>query len=338
MINPPAPAKPRNPFAEPEGGGVSLHCPVCGTLVRLPATECPQCHANLRTGEKPEEYVPLWKRKKTKLFLLLILLAIPPSIYGIISSESDEGVAAWVRAKLGSCAEPPEKWQSFSQEEFEQSVKGGYSSWNKGENTRVTGQSAKGPETPEEAARPESEKIISRDNQAYFATTLISNGPAQSLKPQDNWYSQMSGEWDVAFIINSGKPDETMIAGEWTVTWINNGQAIQDVFSVPYQWAKAPDGFEPIQMTSVRTHNPKRQDWEGFHILNGSMIYFWVAKTQSDQILERYKLESGPLVAWLYEDVTSDSFKVSISQSEDQGGTWIKLAEVWCKRRQTVIP
>ena len=57
----------------PQGGGAVLACPVCGILVKLPATECPKCRADLRTGERPEEYVPLWRRKKTKLIILLLI-------------------------------------------------------------------------------------------------------------------------------------------------------------------------------------------------------------------------------------------------------------------------
>jgi hypothetical protein len=268
----------------------------------------------------------------------LVLLALPPSIFGILSSQSEEGVAAWIRMKLGGCAEPMEKWEEFSQEEFEKSVKSGYGSWSQGPNTRIAGQSAKGPETPAEAARSQSEKIISRDNQTYFATTLTSDGPSRDLKPQDNWFVLMSGEWDVAYIVNAGRPDEALVAGEWTFTWINDGQAMQDVLSVPYQWSKPPPDMSPIRMTTIRMFNPKRQAWEGFHVLDGSMIYFGVTKTPGNQIMEHYQREGEPLVVWVYSDIKRDSFKVSVSSSNDQGASWTPVAELWCKRRETVIP
>ena len=326
----PTPTKP------PPPGVAVLNCPSCGAVVRLPATTCPSCQADLRTGERPEEYVPLWRRKKTKLLILLILVGLPASAYSIIYSQSEEGVAAYIRHRLGTCAEPREKWQEFSQEEFENKVKRGYSAWNSGDNTRVTGQSAKGPETPEEAAMTETEKLVSRDNQTYFATALTSSGPAKSLSPKDNWYATMGGEWDVAYIL--GGEGGALIAGEWTFSWINNGQAIEDVLSVPYQWGKPPEGVEPIQMTTVRMLNQKRGDWEGIHVIDGAMVYFRTAKAASGQIEERYQIEGAPMTLWTYSEVLQDSFKVTISQTTDQGATRRVVAELWCKRRQTVVP
>jgi hypothetical protein len=298
---------------------------------------CPKCRADLRTGERPEEYVPLWRRKKAKFISILVLLSLPLLIYSFLTSESDQGLYGWARARLGTCAEPREKWEEFSQEEFEKGVKGGYNSWSSSDNKRVTGQSAKGPDTPERAARPESEKIIERDNQTYFATSLMSEGPSKSLKPQDNWYMLMSGEWDVAWIIDAGTAQEKVVAGEWTFTWINNGQAVQDVLSVPYQWSKPPEGLTPIQITTVRMFNPKNGTWEGFHVMDGAMVYFAVSKTKTNQVMERYQLAGEPLVVWLYEEVKPDSFKVSVSHATEQGA-WVKVADLWCKRRRTVIP
>jgi hypothetical protein len=318
--------------------GAVLNCPVCGCTVRLPATDCPKCKANLRTGERPEVYIPLWKRKKTRLIVLIVLLCIPPSVYAIISSYAEEGAVAWIRMKLGTCAEPMEKWEEFSQEQFEKEVKSGFNLWTSDENTRITGQSAKGPETEEEKARSESQKIIDRDNQTYFATTLMSSGPAKTLTPKDNWFGLMNGEWDVAYIVGAGTPEEVIVAGEWNFTWINNGQAMQDVLSVPYQWSKPSPGVAPIQMTTVRMPNLQRQNWEGFHILDGRMIYFGVVRTASNQIMEHYQLEGEPLMVWMYDDLEMASFKVTINQSTDNGATWTKVADIWAKRRSTVLP
>jgi hypothetical protein len=320
-------------------GGAVLNCPACGWKVRLPAATCPKCQANLRTGERPEVYVPLWRRKKSKLFFLIILLCLPPSLYAALSSYAEEGGAAWIRMRLGACAEPMEKWEQFSQEEFEKEVKSGFSLWSRpGENTRVAGQSAKGPETEAEKARTRSQKFIDRDNQTYFATTLMSPGPSKNLAPKENWFGLMSGEWDVAYIVGAGTRDEVLVAGEWTFAWINNGQAMQDVLSVPYQWSEPAAGVAPIQMTTIRMPNAQRQNWEGFHVLDGRMIYFGVARTASNQIMEHYQLEGEPLVAWTYYDLEMASFKVAISQSANNGASWTKVADIWAKRRSTVMP
>jgi hypothetical protein len=261
-------------------------------------------------------------------------------IWGLLSGQSEESLLSRAKNRLGleTCAEPRNKWDDFSQDDFEKRVRSGYTNWGKDKNTRVTGQSAKGPESPEEAGRSENEKLIRRDNQLYFSSSLVSSGPNKAIKPQDNWYSLMTGEWDVAYIINSGTPDETLIAGEWLFTWINNGQAIQDVLSVPYQWQKSPANFTPLQVTTTRMLNAKRSTWEGFHIMNSSLVYFGVTKTPQNQIMEHYQTEDGQLIVWLYSDLSSTSFKVTISQSADKGATYTKVGEMWTKRRETVIP
>jgi hypothetical protein len=148
----------------------------------------------------------------------------------------------------------------------------------------------------------------------------------------------LEGEWDLAYIVGEGTSQETLTAGEWTFTWINNGQAVQDVLSVPYQWGEPAEGASPIQMTTIRMFNPKRQIWEGMHIMDGAMVFFAVTKNQTNQLIEHYQQDGGPLMVWLFDELTDQSFKVVISSSSNQGASWSKAAEIWAKRRQTVAP
>jgi hypothetical protein len=309
-------------------------------MVRLPATECPECRANLRTGEKPEEYVPIWKRGKGKLVMILTILLLPSITWSVISSQTEEGLAAYLRDRLGlkSCADPRDMWEDFDQDEFERGVKNGYGNWNTPGLTRNVGQGSRGPETPEEAARPVEEKIVMQDTQSYFASTLMSYAPSQSLKPQDNWFILMPGEWDVAYITGQGTRDELILAGEWTFTWINDGQALQDVLSVPYRWQKPPADFQPIQSTSVRVFNPKLGLWEGFLIRDGHMFFFRASKNAEGKIVEHYQAEGGPLVVTVFSDFKPGSFKAAISQSTNNGASYSPVAEIWAKKRETVIP
>jgi hypothetical protein len=342
-----------NPFPEPGAGGLPapggpaagaggarIFCPACGISVRLPATECPQCKANLRTGEKPEEYVPLWKRGKGKVLLILAIVAIPSLTWNIISRQTEEGLWEYLTGRIGieSCVEVRDMWDEFDQGEFEAGVKGGYGEWNKKGNSRKLGQDPNGPETPEQAARTEREKLLLSDSKAYFASTLMSEYPSKDLKTQDNWYILFPGEWDVAYITGAGTSDERIIAGEWSFAWINDGEALQDVLSVPYRWQPAPSGFENIQTTSTRLFNPKLHVWEGFHIEGGQFIFFRAAKSQDGQIVEHYQAEGGPLVVTVFSDFTANSFKATISESTDKGASYAKVAEIWAKKRGVFIP
>jgi hypothetical protein len=180
-------------------------------------------------------------------------------------------------------------------------------------------------------------RTIATDNRNYFASTLTSYGPSKALNPKDNLYIIMNGEWDVAYIRNPGTSEEQAIPGEWTFAWINDGQAIQDVLTVPYRWQSPPSGFKPVVATTVRIFNSSRTQWEGFHVINNQMIFFGVVKTDQNQIMEHFNVPDGPLTVWLYHDLEKDSFKVTVSESADGGLTYRKTAEVWAKRRDTTL-
>jgi hypothetical protein len=319
------------------GGGAQLHCPVCGIMVKLPATECPKCRTNLRTGEKPEEFIPLWKRKKGRLIVLLVIVFLPIISLTVISRVSDNGVLGFLRDAIGldSCAEPVEMWEEFDQARFEGSVQSGFDNWRKGMLSRLAGSSPYGPESAEEAARDPSVKLLERDRRSYFAATLISRGPSEKLKSDDNWYRTMPGEWDIAYTHMPNTSEERIVAGEWTFNWVNDGQALQDVLSVPYRWQKSEDneGFVPVQSTTLRAFNHRRGYWEGFRVEGDQLFFFRGSRNAQGQIIEHYQLEGGPLVVTVLSDMGSNSFRAAVSQSFDNGSSYSLVAEIWAKKR-----
>jgi hypothetical protein len=166
----------------------------------------------------------------------------------------------------------------------------------------------------------------------------MSYSPSPSLKPQDNWYVLLPGEWDVAYVTGLGSRDERIVAGEWNFAWVNDGQALQDVLTVPYRWQKAPADFAPIQSTSARVFNPKLGHWDGFHIDDGHLIFFRASKNTQGRIMEHYQTEGGPLVVTVFSDFKPGSFKATISQSTNNGGNYTLVGEIWAKKREAVIP
>jgi hypothetical protein len=272
--------------------------------------------------------------------MLLAIVAIPSLVWGLLSMQTEEGLYQYLKNSVGleSCVEAKDMWEEFDQNEFESGVKGGYAEWNKNSNSRKAGQDPNGPETTEQAARTKKEKILQADNRSYFASTLMSSEPNKALKAQDNWYILFPGEWDVAYMLNAGTSEEQIIAGEWNFSWINDGQALQDIMSVPYRWQDTPKGFSPLQSTSTRIFNPKLHVWEGFHIIDGQMLFFRAAKSQDGRIVERYQAQDGPLVVTVYSDFTANSFKATISQSNDNGASYSKVAEIWAKKREVYVP
>lgn len=60
------------------GGGQrpTLRCPVCSTMVELPATVCPKCRTNLRTGYTPPRDNGILARGRLVFGGLILLIAI----------------------------------------------------------------------------------------------------------------------------------------------------------------------------------------------------------------------------------------------------------------------
>ncbi|MDR0547846.1 MAG: zinc ribbon domain-containing protein [Deltaproteobacteria bacterium] len=316
-----------------------LHCPACGEMVQLPAVTCPACQANLRTGLRPadlEDKTSFWHRRWGRAVIVLVLLVAPPTIYGLgYGNLGDALKGGLAKFGLADCAEPKNRWDDFSQEDFEKNVRAGYASWQSNKPTRRIGESATGPESPLMAARSPEEKLKRHDTQSFFAGSLMSEGPSKSLRPENNLFIGFSGEWEVAYIQGQDglESEEKITAGEWTFTWINNGEAIQDVLTVPNRWLKPPPGQTPISMTTIRHFNQTKKTWEGFHIQSGQMFYFGSTEGNQNQIFESYQIENGPIMAWVFENIQSDSFQVAISQSSDNGSSYQPVGRIWAKKR-----
>jgi hypothetical protein len=304
-------------------------------MVRLPADTCPVCQANMRTGLRPAdaEKTSFWHRRWGRLAVILLLLIGPPSVYLIGYGDlGDLMKGGMAKFGLEHCAEPRNRWDDFNQDDFENYVRSGYTNWKDDKPTRRVGENPNGPESPLMAARSREQKLQYQDTRTYFASSLMSDGPSKTLKPDDNWYLRLNGEWEVAFIQGEGTPNERIIAGEWNYAWINNGEALQDVLTLPFRWLKPPAGVPPILITTIRHFNPIRNAWEGFHIQSGQMFYFGAVRNNA-KIVETYKIENGPIMVWVFDNMLNDSFQVTISQSVDNGSTYQTVGSLWAKKR-----
>jgi hypothetical protein len=315
--------------------GAYLRCPVCSVMVKLPATECYSCHANLRTGEKPEEKLPFWHRKKLRALILLSVFLMPALIYAVYNGIIGQNVLEYGKSRLGlsHCADPPLIWDRFSQSNFESFVKSGYGSWKNSRQSRRLGQSATGPETPEEAIMTAQERLARDDARRYFASFLMSDSRSKAIMPKNDWYGPLKGEWDVVWMQSMGEREEKLLAGEWIFSWINGGDSLLDVLAVPYLWQYQKAGPDSVRITTLRTFNHATQLWEGAHSQNGKLLPFNSSMNGEGLIMETYMTDEITTEVWVIGDITPDSFRVTISQTKDNGQTWKQVSEVWAKRR-----
>jgi hypothetical protein len=246
----------------------------------------------------------------------------------------------FLRSKFGlsTLADPKPMWEEFDQDNFENNVRAGYINWKGNKSKRPLGQNPNGPESEAEKSLPEQAKAVARDNRSYFSNSLMASAPSKELKVNDNWYGQLTGEWDVAWTEGQGTADQKIIPGEWNISWINDGEAMQDLLNVPYRWQTKNYNREPIRRTSLRVFNKSRSAWEGFHAQAGQLLFFQTSKNPKGQLVESFRLDESTFEAWVFDEILSDSFKVTISQSTNQGQSYHQIGEIWAKRRGLDIP
>jgi hypothetical protein len=301
-------------------------------MVRLPAETCPSCATNLRTGEKPEEEVPFHKRRGFKT-LVVIFCCLAPLFAWIVSTDQLNGeFIERMRLGLQSCADPPVRkmWETNDPAREKAVVRTGYASWTNQRKSRPAGQDATGPESPEAAAMSKEERAFRADRNNYFASSLFTSRPADTLSEEDNWYGTLVGEWDVAWLPEGNPAGPDVMNGEWNFMWINSGEAIQDILAIPYLWEKRKN---PLRTSTVRTHNEEGDHWEGARVQNGRIFPFRASRNADGNIFESYQTEPGVFVVWTFNAVTPDSFRVYVNQTSDNGKTYRLVAEIWAKKR-----
>jgi hypothetical protein len=301
-------------------------------MVKLPAELCPSCGTNLRTGERPEKETSIWQRRGFKPLVVSVLVLIPLGAW-LVSSGALENANLLERARVGlaRCADPPRRiWEEASAAEEKQAAKRGYNSWRERVHSRPAGMSPSGPQTAEERSLPREERERRSDRRNYFAATLMSERPAQSLPSDVNWYGPFMGEWDTAWITGMGTPDEKIVQGEWNFTWINAGEALQDLVAIPYLWeaAKTP----PLRATTLRTFNQQSGAWEGVRIQGGRIFPFSASHNKDGNIYESYR-DGIYIVTWIFYNITPGGFQVTVNETADGGQSYRLSGELWSKRR-----
>jgi hypothetical protein len=316
----------------PAEGGASIACPSCGTMVKLPAEHCPSCGTNLRTGERPEKETSVWQRRGFKPLVVTLLVVLPLGGWLVASGTLEEmRIIERARVGLSRCADPPPRlWEEGSMAEERQAARKGYGAWRDRHRSRPQGMPPNGPLGEAERRLPKEERARLADRRNYFASSLMSDRPAASLSSSDDWYGQFAGEWDAAWTSAAGTPDARMIQGEWNFSWINGGEALQDLLSLPYLWEAAKAGS--IRATTVRTFNKQSGAWEGVRVQGGRVFPFSASRNRDGNIYESFN-DGSLIVTWIYYNVTPEGFQVTVNETADGGRNYRLTAEIWAKRR-----
>lgn len=161
--------------------------------------------------------------------------------------------------------------------------------------------------------------------------TLQATGPHPSLGDQAQVPSRLVGTWDVDYTDFAKDGKATHRTGEFVVSWVMDGRALQDL------WIVNPSGKrkEREVYTTLHSLDPKSHTWHATFVdpEHASTARFTGGPVGSD----RYVLETADLGnqtnRWSFNDIRADSFVYRDEASNDGGQTWRLQSEYKMRRR-----
>ena len=178
--------------------------------------------------------------------------------------------------------------------------------------------------------------VAGADPRLDMIATLQAVKPSPSLGDQAIVLARLVGTWDVEYTDYMKDGTTLRRTGEFTVGWIMDGRAIQDVWIVnPWGTHKDREVY-----TEVHYFEAKSQTWQAIFVdpQAGS-----IAKLTSIELSkDRYVLVTHDLgnkdTRWSFNDIRPDSFQWRDEESSDGGKTWKLYSDYHMTRRGATSP
>lgn len=174
--------------------------------------------------------------------------------------------------------------------------------------------------------------------QNLFSDLLTSGSP--NINKDMSLFGRFVGEWDFEWIgYEKDKPDRH-VKGEWIFSYILEGNAVQDMFICPSRKERIINPQHDGEYgTTIRV--PKWDDPNIWYISygcdNGGPTCRLIAKGVNGDIIQTgVNDDSGDtkIWQWNFTEIEQSSFHWQNRYSEDDGKTWIIVADIYAKRRK----
>jgi len=174
------------------------------------------------------------------------------------------------------------------------------------------------------------------DPRLDMTATLQAVKPNPSLGDQANFLARLVGTWDVDYTDYLKDGSTLRRTGEFTIGWIMDGRAIQDV------WIVDPWGthVEREVYTEVHYFEPKSRTWQAVFVdpQEGSIARLTSTELSKDRyVLVTHDL-GGKDTRWSFSDIRPDSFEWRDETSSDGGKTWSLHSDYHMKRHGALSP
>ncbi|MDR3038583.1 MAG: hypothetical protein LBV21_04750 [Candidatus Adiutrix sp.] len=319
-----------------------LRCPNCAKLVTLPATECPFCRTDLRTGLAPKEEIAHLGLRKALKALNAFILVLAALLLGFIGpAKVGQAAKSYCYAALGLEICAPDQnltreLMALGQAALRDMVRAGFQSWNANRKTRVADSRTanRGEQFSEAKAR--------RD---YFFATLAEldeEGAKAGAGPAaDDLFAPLLGEWDVVWIEAPGTPAEAVAEGEWIFSLVGGGLALEDILAVPYlNRPPAAGDPAPLRLITLRQFNGQRGVWDCVRLQPEGLLLSLARLTPTGDLEEMSVDGRGETILKRITDLTPESFRmiVKTSKSGKSAAEDRLVGELWAKKRVIVAP
>ena len=149
----------------------------------------------------------------------------------------------------------------------------------------------------------------------HFYKALTSEVKNEALPEEFNYFGKLISSWEIDYIDNS---TSRVIKGEWYLSWVLEGMAIQNVIVLP--------GFE--YGTTLRVYNPDTHAWDVAYCYTGKIMRFEARKQEGKIVLTNIEDERRK---WVFNKIEDNYFHwQDITVTED--GEWHVKFDLYAKR------
>jgi len=166
-----------------------------------------------------------------------------------------------------------------------------------------------------------------------LVAALEATNPNPSLGDQAQVLSRLVGAWDVEYTDFSKDGKSIHRTGEFIVSWVMDGRALQDL------WIVDPSGKRKDRevYTTLHYFDAKSRTWHATFVdpEHGSIARFTGGPQGSDRFVIETADLGNPTNRWSFNDIGPDSFVYRDEASTDGGKSWRLQSEYQMKRRGT---